>query len=100
MECKHCKPRYKEDPRSKEETNALLSRLNRIIGQLNGIKSMIEDNRYCGDILVQVSAAQSALKEVGHKILDSHMRTCVSEDIKNNKYESLEESLDLMRKLK
>jgi len=58
--CTRCQ--YKHTPRKDSSVRALHSRLNRIIGQLNGIKSMLDENRYCGDVLIQVSAAESALR--------------------------------------
>lgn len=94
--CPHCK----KDPRSEEMINNLKTRLKRISGQINGVSQMIDDNRYCGDILIQVAAIESALKEVGYIILKDHMYTCVSDDIKNNDFSSLEEALEISKKLK
>ena len=98
MDC--CCERYKENGRSEEDIKSLDIRINKIIGQLNGIKGMIDDNRYCADILTQVSAVQSALKELSYIILDDHLHTCVSNDIKNENYESLDEAIKLMKKLR
>ena len=98
MDC--CCERYKSKERSTEEKKNLEIRINKIIGQLNGIKGMIDDNRYCADILTQVSAVQSALKELSYIILDDHLHTCVSNDIKNENYESLDEAIKLMKKLR
>ena len=61
-----CECRHKDIPRADEEVKLLRNRLNRIIGQLNGIQKMLDDNRYCGDILIQVAAAESALQNVGY----------------------------------
>ncbi len=94
--CPHCK----KDPRSEEMINNLKTRLKRISGQINGVSQMIDDNRYCGDILIQVAAIESALKEVGYIILKDHLYTCVSDDIKNNDFSSLEEALEISKKLK
>lgn len=93
--CPHCK----KDPRSNEFVDNLLKRLNRISGQVNGVSQMIKDNRYCSDILTQVAAIESALKEVGYLILKDHMKTCVTDDVKNNDYSSLEEALDIAKRL-
>ena len=60
---------------------------------------MIQENRYCGDVLVQIAAIESALKEVGYMVLKDHMESCVSEDIKNNDFSSLEEALNIAKKL-
>jgi DNA-binding FrmR family transcriptional regulator len=100
--CSYCggSPKYKDTPRNEEEIKNLKSRLNRIIGQLNGVSSMLDENRYCGDILVQISAAEKALEQVGYMILKDHMSTCVVKDIKENKIDVIDETIDLMKKLK
>ena len=96
--CPHCE-RKKKTPRSEEAIKCLLKRLNRISGQINGVSKMIQENRYCGDVLVQIAAIESALKEVGYMVLKDHMESCVSEDIKNNDFSSLEEALNIAKKL-
>ena len=98
MDC--CCERFKENGRSEKDIKSLDIRINKIIGQLNGIKGMIDDNRYCADILTQVSAVQSALKELSFIILDDHLHTCVSNDIKKDDFESLDEAIKLMKKLR
>jgi len=100
MEEKECCCHTKKTPRLEEMVQNLDSRINRIIGQLNGIKNMIDQNRYCGDILTQIAAVESALSSVGYIILDEHMKTCVVDDVKEGKKETLDELLDLMKKLK
>ena len=85
---------------SPEELKDLQSRLNRIAGQINGISKMLDENRYCGDVLIQVAAVENALQSFGYILLKEHMDTCVVEDIKNNKLESVDEAFELMRKLK
>ena len=97
--CPVCE-RYKATPRGEAEVKDLKIRLNRIIGQLSGISKMLDDNRYCGDILTQIAASESALQQVGYILLKSHMETCVKEDVKNGKDNSIEEAIELMRKLK
>ena len=97
--CPACE-RYKATPRGEAEVKDLKIRLNRIIGQLSGISKMLDDNRYCGDILTQIAASEAALQQVGYILLKSHMETCVKEDIKNGKDNSIEEAIELMRKLK
>ncbi|MBE6948546.1 MAG: metal-sensing transcriptional repressor [Ruminococcaceae bacterium] len=100
MEHKDCGCRIKEVPRSEETVRQLENRLNRMIGQLGGIKKMIAENRYCGDILTQVSAVESALQGFGYMILREHMETCVSDGIKNGNTEIIGEVVDLIKKLK
>lgn len=98
--CHSCCNRQKHTPRSEEQLKALTSRLNRIIGQLGGIKNMLEDNRYCGDILIQLSAVQSALESFGYEILGEHLRTCVVENVQSGNTQILDEALALIKKLK
>lgn len=80
-----CSCRHKH--RTEKEERDLLNRLNRIEGQVRGIKAMVEEERYCPDILVQVSAIQSALNGFCKVLLSNHIKTCVVEDIKNGKEE-------------
>lgn len=95
-----CCERTKNTPRSEEELKALNDRLNRIIGQLGGIKNMINENRYCGDVLIQLSAAENALQNLGYMIFKNHLETCVVESIKEGNSEILAEVIELMKKLK
>ena len=79
--------RHKNTPRNDESKKLLGNRINRIIGQLGGIKKMIDDDRYCGDILIQLSAAEKALQNLGYIILQDHMSSCVTEEIKNGNHD-------------
>ena len=81
------------------EKKSYTNRLNRIEGQIRGINKMIEDDRNCADILVQISAVNSALKSLGQELLENHMKTCMVNDIKNERLESIAEVMDLCRKL-
>ena len=97
--CECCGQRYKETPRSEEEVRSLVNRLNRIVGQVNGIKKMIEESRYCGEVLVQVSAAESALRAFGYIVLEEHLSTCVSEKIRAGDENIVKETVELVKKL-
>ena len=97
--CDSC-GRTKYTPRSDEQRKLLDNRLNRIIGQLNGIKKMLDENRYCGDVLTQIAAAESALQSVGYLILQEHMETCVTEGVRAGDTEIMAEAFELMKKLK
>ncbi|MFC4404143.1 metal-sensing transcriptional repressor [Gracilibacillus xinjiangensis] len=68
-------------PRSSDEKQAVINRLKRIEGQVRGIQKMVEEDRYCMDILVQISAIQAALKKVGYSVTERHMKHCVSDAI-------------------
>lgn len=90
----------KRTPRSEKQNRQLQNRLSRMIGQLNGIGKMLEENRYCGDILTQVAAVESALQSFGYIVLQEHMETCVTEEIKNGNTRIMEEAIELVKKLK
>lgn len=96
--CDAC--REKHTPRSEKDLKLLNDRLNRIIGQLNGIQRMLNENRYCGDIIIQLGAAERALQSLGYMILSEHFRTCVAENVANGNTEILDEAIELVRKLK
>lgn len=93
-------PHHKHTPRDEQAIRLLQNRLNRMIGQLNGIKNMVEDNRYCGDILTQVAAVESALQSFGYIILQDHLETCVVEEIRKGNTQIVDEAVELMKKLK
>ncbi|QEK13308.1 metal-sensing transcriptional repressor [Crassaminicella thermophila] len=79
--------------RSEKVNNALINRLNRIEGQVRGIKGMIEKGVYCNDILIQIAAVQSAMKGVSRLLLESHMRTCIVDRIQSGDEEVVDEIL-------
>lgn len=90
---------HKTKERSEEEYKSLIHRLNRIEGQIRGIKGMVEKNVYCTDILVQVAAANAALNGFSRELLANHIRTCVADDIRQGKDEKTEELVALLPKL-
>ena len=67
-------------------------------GQIDGVLKMIEDNRYCGDVLTQVAAAESAVRRVSEMVLAEHMRTCVVEEVRAGNDEVIDEVMALMRR--
>lgn len=94
---KDCWHRTKE--RSQTEFKDLMNRLKRVEGQVRGIEAMVENNAYCPDILVQVSAVTSALNSFSRVLLSQHMKTCVRNDILAGKDETIDEILDTLRKM-
>ena len=94
----HC--HTKSVPREEKELRQLKNRLSRIVGQLNGISRMLDENRYCGDILTQVAAVESALQSFGYLILQEHMETCMVEEIQKGNTAIVEEAAELIKKLK
>ena len=85
--------------RSEKEYKDLMNRLKRIEGQIRGIEGMLEKNAYCPDILVQVSAASSALSSFSKVLLSEHIRTCVRNDVENGHDEAIDELVCLLQKL-
>ncbi|MBR0404992.1 MAG: metal-sensing transcriptional repressor [Eggerthellaceae bacterium] len=98
MENRECNCRYKETPRDEEFKASLQRRLNRAIGQLGGVKTMIDDNRYCGDVLLQLAAAEKAVHRVSELILENHLHTCVVEQVRSGNDDVVDEAMDLIRK--
>lgn len=92
-----CCLRTKE--RSEEEYKRLIHRLNRIEGQIRGIRGMVEKSVYCTDILVQVSAVNAALNAFSKELLADHIRTCVARDIRDGKDETIDELVTTLQKL-
>lgn len=93
--CEHCRTRQ----RSEEEYKTLMNRLSRIEGQVRGLKGMVEKNAYCPDIIIQVEAVKSALGAFGRELLSNHIQTCVLNDMKNGKEETLEELITLLKRI-
>ncbi|MET3938712.1 DNA-binding FrmR family transcriptional regulator [Paenibacillus sp. PvP094] len=84
---------------SQEMKSNLISRLNRVEGQIRGIKGLIEKDTYCDDVLTQIAAAQSALNSVGKLLLEGHMKSCIVERIQAGEHEVVDELLVTVRKL-
>ena len=89
----------KTKERSPEEIKALIHRLNRIAGQIQGIRGMIERDAYCTDILVQSSAVSAAINAFNKELLASHIRTCVAQDIREGKDETVDDLVKTLQKL-
>lgn len=90
---------HKTKERSQQEYQDLLHRLNRIEGQIRGIKGMVEKDAYCTDILTQVAAVNAALNSFNKVLLSNHIKTCVIRDIKDGKEETVDELLSTLQKL-
>ena len=96
-ECSRCQHRMKE--RSEKERKNMINRLNRIEGQVRGIKKMVENNAYCPEILIQVSAVNAALNSFNKVLLAEHIRTCVAEDIRGGDEAAIDELVLVLEKL-
>ncbi len=93
--CETAKYKHRETKEYKD----LVNRLSRIEGQVRGVKKMVDEERYCVDILTQVSAIQSALKSFSKVLLTSHIKSCVVEDIKKGNEDVVDELCDTLKKL-
>ena len=91
-----CAVRHKH--REPAEYDALIRRLNRIEGQVRGVRGMVEKEAYCTDILTQVSAIQSALNAFSRELLSNHIHTCVARDVQNGHPEVLDDLLVTIQK--
>lgn len=88
----------KKKVRPEEEKKAYTARINRILGQLNGVKRMIEEDRYCDDILIQLSAIDKSVRSLSAIILERHMHTCLVENIQTGKLDAVDEIVDLFKR--
>ena len=93
--CEHCRTKK----RTEEEYRSLINRLNRIEGQIRGIRGMVEKDAYCIDILTQASAASAALNAFSRELLANHLRTCVARDIREGHDETIDELLAILQKM-
>ena len=85
--------------RSEEQQKKLIHRLNRIEGQIRGIRGMVEKNAYCADILTQSAAVNAAVNAFNKELLASHIRECVARDIRDGKDEVIDELMVTLHKL-
>ena len=92
-----CAARTKK--RSEEELRSLSNRLNRIEGQIRGIRGMLERNAYCPEILAQAAAARAALDSFSRELLSNHIHSCVAEDIRAGREDTMDELLSLLQKM-
>lgn len=90
---------HKTKERAEKEYKDLIHRLNRIEGQIRGIRGMVERDAYCTDILVQVAAVSAALNSFNKVLLANHIRTCVAQDIRDGKEETIDELVTTLQKL-
>lgn len=99
MPPKSCCDNQRTKKRDEKEYKDLITRLNRIEGQIRGIKNMVENSAYCPDILTQVSATRSALSSFSKVLLGNHIKSCVKNDIQNGNEEAADELVELLQKM-
>ena len=95
----NCQKCTRTKHRTEEEKKKLIRRLNIISGQIGGLKQMIETDRYCDEVLIQISSVNKALKSLGNEILKSHLETCVVKDLKDDKLEVIDDVIDLFGRI-
>lgn len=96
--CCQC-AKYKYRAKDGSDYKKLLARLNRIEGQIRGLRSMLEEDRYCVDIVVQASAAGAALKGFQKELLSQHIRSCVVQDVRDGHEDAVDELVETLQKL-
>ena len=93
-----CKCNEKTTVRNPEDIQKIETRVNKIIGQLNGIKKMVESNRYCEDVLIQLSAIDKSVKSLANVILNQHLHKCIIDSIKQGDESVVEELSEIFRR--
>ena len=88
----------KKTKRSLDEKKRIIHRLNRINGQINGITKMVENDAYCNDVLIQLSAVKNSVKSLSSYILENHLYTCVSRDLENGDLDVMDELISLFKR--
>lgn len=84
--------------RSTDEKKLIINRLNRIDGQIKGITKMIENDVYCNEVLIQLSAVENSIKSLSTHILESHLYNCVPRDLENGEYDTIDELISLFKR--
>ena len=88
----------KKTKRSEEEKKRIISRLNRIGGQINGICKMVENDAYCNDVLIQLSAVKNSVKSLSTHILENHLCSCVARDLEKGDFDTIDEIISLFKR--
>ncbi len=88
----------KKTKRSPEEKKLIINRLNRISGQINGINKMIENDAYCNDVLVQLTAVKNSVKSLSTHILENHLYMCVPDALENGDLDTIDELISLFKR--
>ena len=94
----HCGCDGRKKVRSEEEKKNLVNRINRIAGQMNGVKRMIEEDRYCDDVLTQLAAIEKSVRSLSTAILERHMHSCLVENVQNGNLDVIDEIVELFKR--
>lgn len=84
--------------RGEEEKKNIQRRMNILIGQMNGIKTMIDEDRYCEDVIMQLLAIDKGIQSLSDSLLERHIKTCITEEVKKENYDSLDEVIRIIRR--
>ena len=95
MENKCCNKKTK---RGADEKKLIINRLNRISGQIQGISKMVENDAYCNDLLIQLSAVENSVKSLSTHVLETHLYTCVPRELENGKFDTIDELISLFKR--
>lgn len=88
----------KKTKRGADEKKRITNRLNRISGQIEGIKKMVADDAYCNDVLIQLSAVENSVKSLSSYVLENHLYTCVTRDLENGDFDTIDELISLFKR--
>ena len=88
----------KKTKRSSDEKKTIINRLNRINGQITGITKMVENDAYCNDVLIQLSAVKNSVKSLSTHILENHLYMCVTRDLENGDLDAIDELISLFKR--
>ena len=89
---------HRKNHRGKKDIELINNRLNRIDGQIKGIKKMINEDIYCNDVLIQLKSVEKAIKNLSNIILEDHLYSCVSNDLENGNLDSIDEIISLFKR--
>ena len=88
----------KKTKRGIDEKKLLNNRLNRISGQINGVKKMIDNDAYCNDVLIQLKAVENSIQSLSNHILENHLYNCVTKDLENGELDTIDELISLFKR--
>ena len=95
MDKEYCEKKTKRTEKDKQLIN---NRLNRIEGQIRGVKKMIGEDAYCNDVLVQLSAIENSVKSLSNQVLENHLYNCIARDLENGKVDTIDEIISLFKR--
>ena len=88
----------KKTKRTENQKQLINNRLNRIEGQIRGVKKMIGEDAYCNDVLIQLSAIENSVKSLSNQVLENHLYNCIARDLENGKVDTIDEIISLFKR--